>query len=232
MDGVSVVNAVSGTSSASDFGIYAGLGIPNPDAIQEFKIQTSTYDASYGRNPGANVNLVTKSGTNQFHGTLFEFFRNEALNANDFFYNRNRLPTQAEKQELRQNQFGGSVGGAIKKDKLFFISNYQGTRQRNGVAAEGTSNVFLYPIPGGDRSAASFPAALGAALCPQNRGGDFAYLALGGPMQVACDGSNINPVALNLLRVKNADGSYYIPGSTNGGIQNVLYSQAAKYTDN
>jgi hypothetical protein len=59
MDGVSVINADSGFSSASDFGIYAGIGIPNPDAIQEFKIQTSTYDAGYGRNPGANVNLVT-----------------------------------------------------------------------------------------------------------------------------------------------------------------------------
>jgi hypothetical protein len=232
MDGISVVNAVSGSSSAADFGIYAGLGIPNPDAIQEFKIQTSTYDASYGRNPGANVNLVTKSGTNQIHGSLFEFFRNEALNANDFFYNRNRLPTQAEKQVLRQNQFGGSIGGPVRKDKLFLFGSYQGTRQRNGVAAEGTSNVYLYPIPTGDRSAATFPAALGAALCPQNHPGDLGYVAFGGPMQVACDGSNINPVALNLLRVKNPDGSYYIPSSGTNGIRNVLYSAPAKYTDN
>src|SRR2546426_12362799 len=232
MDGVSIVNAAACNSSAQDFGIYTGLGIPNPDSIQEFKIQTSTYDASYGRNPGANVNLVTKSGSNEFHGTLFEFFRNEALNANDFFYNRNRLPTQARKQVLKQNQFGGSFGGPVKKDKLFFFGSYQGTRQRNGVAAEGTSNAFLYPIPAGDRNASSFQAALGAALCPANRGFNFSYLALGGPMQVACDGSNINPVALNLLRVKNSDGSYYIPGSANGGIQNVLYSQPAKYTDN
>ncbi len=232
MDGVSIVNAASGSSSAQDFGIYAGIGIPNPDAIQEFKIQTSTYDASYGRNPGANVNLVTKSGTNQFHGSAFEFFRNEALNANDFFFNRNRLPTDARKQVLKQNQFGGSVGGPIKTDKLFFFGSYQGTRQRNGVAAEGTSNAFLYPVPGGDRSLPTFPAALGAALCPQSHPGDFAYLALGGPMQMACDGSNINPVALNLLRVKNADGSYYIPSSGTNGIRNVLYSAPAKYTDN
>ena len=61
------------------------MPIPNPDTIQEFKIQTSTYDAGYGRNPGANVNVVTKSGTNDFHGTAFEFFRNTALNANDWF---------------------------------------------------------------------------------------------------------------------------------------------------
>jgi hypothetical protein len=232
MDGISVINAVSGFSSAADFGIYAGIGIPNPDAIQEFKIQTSTYDASYGRNPGANVNLVTKSGTNDIHGTAFEYFRNEALNANDFFYNRNRLPTQADKQILKQNQFGGSIGGPLKKDKLFLFGSYQGTRQRNGVAAEGTSNVYLYPIPVGDRSGANFPAALGAALCPNNHPGDPSYLAFSGPMQVACDGSNINPVALNLLRVKNPDGSYYIPSSGSNGIRNVLYSQPAKYTDN
>ena len=69
----------------ADYGANPGIGIVNPDAIQEFKIQTSLYDAGYGRNPGANVNVVTKSGTNQFHGAAFEFFRNTALNANDFF---------------------------------------------------------------------------------------------------------------------------------------------------
>ncbi|MEI4902552.1 hypothetical protein Q8G48_28855, partial [Klebsiella pneumoniae] len=79
-----------------------------PDAIGEFKVQTSTYDASYGRNPGANVNLVTKSGTNQYHGTLFEFFRNEDLNANSFFQN---LYGGGKQQILKQNQFGGTGGG-------------------------------------------------------------------------------------------------------------------------
>jgi hypothetical protein len=75
MDGVSIVNT-SNTGSAKDCGIYTGIGIPNPDAIQEFKIQTSTYDASYGGHPGGNVNVVTRSGTNQFHGSVWEFFRN------------------------------------------------------------------------------------------------------------------------------------------------------------
>jgi len=89
MDGVAINNA-AGNNEAADAGLYTGIAVPNPDAIQEFKIQTSTYDASYGRNPGANVNVVTKSGSNEFHGSLFEFFRNEALNANDFFYNRDR----------------------------------------------------------------------------------------------------------------------------------------------
>ena len=106
MDGVSINNA-AGNNEANDDGLYTGIAIPNPDAIQEFKIQTSTYDASYGRNPGANVNVVTKGGGNEFHGSLFEFFRNEALNANDFFYNRDRRPGSPDKQILRQNQFGG-----------------------------------------------------------------------------------------------------------------------------
>ena len=75
MDGVAI-NNIANPGTSADSGIYAGIGIPSPDAIQEFKIQTSTYDASYGRNPGANVNVVTKSGTNAFHGTAFEFFRN------------------------------------------------------------------------------------------------------------------------------------------------------------
>ena len=87
MDGATIVNSV-GAGTTSDSGIYVGVAIANPDAIQEFKVQTSTYDASYGRNPGANVNIVTRSGTNQLHGSLFEFFRNEDLNANSFFYNR------------------------------------------------------------------------------------------------------------------------------------------------
>ena len=84
MDGVSIVSFSSG-GVANDATTNAGVGIVNPDAIQEFKIQTSQYDAGYGREPGANVNVVTKSGTNQFHGTAFEFFRNAELNANDFF---------------------------------------------------------------------------------------------------------------------------------------------------
>ena len=121
MDGISVVNAF-GTGIAADSGIYVGIPIPNPDAIQEFKVQTSTYDASYGRNPGANVNVVTKSGTNAFHGTLFEFFRNSDLNANDFFYNRNVADSSTTRQVLKQNQFGGSFGGPIK----FWRANQEG----------------------------------------------------------------------------------------------------------
>src|SRR5579863_389059 len=160
MDGVAINNSAN-SGSSNDSGIYAGIGIPNPDAIQEFKIQTSTYDASYGRNPGANVNVVTKSGTNQFHGGLYEFFRNEDLDANGFFQNAEG----SGKSILRQNQFGGTIGGPIKKDKLFFFGSYQGTRQRNGIAAEGLTSAYLPPIPAGDRSAPGFAAALAAENC-------------------------------------------------------------------
>jgi hypothetical protein len=229
MDGVSVVNAF-GTGVARDCGIYVGIAIPSPDAIQEFKVQTSTYDASYGRNPGANVNVLTKSGSNAFHGTLFEFFRNEDLDANGFFENAEGTG----KEILRQNQFGGTFGGPIKKDKLFFFGSYQGTRQLNGVAVQGSSSVFLPPIPGGDRSTQAFQAALGAANCaanhPNNPNYDTLASAIPGGMQIACDGSNISPVALAILNSKNPNGSYYMVGSDNGGYEQHTFSIPAKYT--
>ena len=225
MDGVGINNA-AGNNSAGDNGLYTGITIPNPDAIQEFKIQTSTYDASFGRNPGANVNVVTKSGTNEFHGGLFEYFRNEKLNANDFFYNRDNAASQTQKQVLKQNQFGGVLGGPIKKDKLFFFGSYQGTRQRNGVATQGFTTATLFPVPG-NRETSDFQARLGAAMCgfPATAGG-------GAGVQISCDGSTINPVAVALLRVKLPDGSYYIPGSGTSGTTTRLFSIPGKYTEN
>jgi hypothetical protein len=232
MDGATVVNAF-GAGNNADSGIYVGVPIPNPDAIQEFKVQTSTYDASYGRNPGANVSIVTRSGSNALHGSLFEFFRNDVLNADTFFYNRDNPLSQTKKQVLKQNQFGGTIGGAIKKDKLFFFGSYQGTRQRNGISGGGSANPILPPIPAGDRSAPGFRAALGSAMCPANHPGNPAYLTgfgFPGATEVACDGSNINPVALNILNAKLPDGSYYVPGSTNGGFQQANYSLPSIYT--
>ena len=221
MDGVSINNA-AGNNEANDAGLYTGIAVPNPDAIQEFKIQTSTYDASYGRNPGANVNVVTRGGSNEFHGSLFEFFRNEALNANDFFYNRDRPPGSPDKQILRQNQFGGSLGGPVVKDKIFFFGSYQGTRQFNGVAGQGTTSATLFPIPD-NREAADFAARLGAANC--------GFPTRTGSILVDCDGSNINPVAIALLRVKLPNGSYYIPGSGTSGRRQTLFSIPAKYRE-
>ena len=233
MDGVSITNWANAGNS-DDSILYTGIGIPSPDAIQEFKVQTSTYDASYGRNPGANVNVVTKTGTNQFHGSAFEFFRNAQLNANSFFYNRDSCSSftagNCPKQILNQNQFGGVLGGPVKKDKLFIFGSYQGTRQRNGVSSAGFTTANLPPIPAGDRSAPGFAALVGAANCPANHPNDFSFGTFGGP-NVACNGSNISPVTLKMLNLKLEDGSYYIPGSGTAGYKQRSFSQPSTFTE-
>ena len=96
--------------------------VPNPDAIQEFRVETNNYSAQFGRSGGGVVNVITKSGTNGFHGSLFEFVRNDAFNANNW---SSTSPTPP----LRRNQFGGALGGPVRKDKTFFFFSYQGLRQ-------------------------------------------------------------------------------------------------------
>ena len=105
---------------------------PTPDSIQEFRVLTNTFDAEYGRNSGAIVNVVTKSGTNAFHGNIYEFFRNKSLNAKGYF--------DAEKPTFIQNEFGGTFGGPIVKDRTFFFVSYEGERQRKGISS-GTITV-------------------------------------------------------------------------------------------
>jgi len=222
MDGVAV-NNIANLGSANDTGIYGGIGIPSPDSIQEFKVQTSTYDATYGRNPGANVNVVTKSGTNAFHGTGFEFFRNAQLNANDFFYNRDNPNSRTTKQVLNQNQFGGVIGGPIKKDKLFFFVSYQGTRSRNGVAPQGNSSALLPGIPAGDRTTQSFVTQLIADNCH--------FLDFGAFPVLPCTATTVSPQALAILQLKTPGGGYYIP-TTNGQIQEQSFSVPAVFSEN
>lgn len=110
---------------------------PNPDSVDEFRILTSNYSAEYGRNAGGVISVVTKSGTNQLHGSLFDFIRNDAFNANSFFNNRTGLP----RDDLKRNQFGGTFGGPIViphvingRDKAFFFISYQGQRQSQGIS--------------------------------------------------------------------------------------------------
>ena len=105
---------------------------PSPDSIQEFRVLTNTFDAEYGRNSGSVVNVVTKSGTNDWHGNVYEFFRNKVLNANDYCL------TAAEglncnKPQFNQNQFGGTFGGPIVKNRTFFFTSYEGRRIRQGI---------------------------------------------------------------------------------------------------
>jgi hypothetical protein len=101
---------------------------PTPDAIDEFRVITNTFDAEYGRNSGAVVNVVTKSGTNAFHGNVYEYFRNKALNAQGFL--------NTTKPQFNQNQFGGTFGGPLKKDRTFFFTSYEGRRVRQGISGE------------------------------------------------------------------------------------------------
>jgi len=101
------------------------------DALQEFRIETSSFAPEYGRTPGAQVSVVTKSGTNRFHGTAFEYFRNNVLDANNWFANNKGL----KKPALRQNDFGGVLGGPLIKDKLFFFGSYEGLRVRQPLVA-------------------------------------------------------------------------------------------------
>src|SRR5437667_11079306 len=112
-----------------------GMPLPFPDALQEFRLATSTQDASNGMHSGAAVNAVTKAGTNAFHGDLFEFVRNNAFNARDAFAVKN--------DGLKRHQFGGVIGGPIKKDKIFFFTGYQGTTIRQTPI----NNTVFVPTP-------------------------------------------------------------------------------------
>ena len=109
---------------------------PSVDALDEFKLQTSTYSAEFGRSLGGVVNLQIKSGSNAFHGSAFEFHRNDAFDANNFFNNRAGRP----KPDFQQNQFGGTIGGPIVRDRTFFFADYQGLRINAG-------QTFLSTVP-------------------------------------------------------------------------------------
>src|SRR5712691_6025204 len=126
-------------NSINDYGnggpgsvLGVSLGV---DAIAEFSVLTGNYSAEYGKTSGGVVNAITKSGTNAFHGDLYEFLRNDKLDANSYILNQSGQP----KSELRRNQFGGAVGGPIRKDRTFFFFDYEGIRQNKGFAQ--TSNV-------------------------------------------------------------------------------------------
>jgi Carboxypeptidase regulatory-like domain len=217
------MNGVEVNDLGAALNFTGGAPVPNPDTIQEFKVVTQPYDATNGRNGGANVDLVTKSGTNQFHGSLFEFLRNEDLNANSY---QNNLAGQP-RGILRENQFGGTVGGPIIKNKLLVFGSYQGTRQENGISGGCATTLNLPPLTN-DRSAA----AIGAIFAGQ-RGEIQDELGGVGPA-VAANGSNINPVALKILQAKLPNGSYLIPTPQTivNGQGTSTISQACPFTEN
>jgi hypothetical protein len=161
--GVSAVQA-GGNGLGGTIGSFSAMGGTNSlvsvDAMQEFRIQTSTYAPEFGRTPGGQISIVTRSGTNQFHGTLFDYLRNDALDANNWFANSVGLAKPRE----RQNDFGGTLDGPIRKDRTFFFFSYEGLRLRlpqtslttvPGLPARAAANAAMqpylnaFPLPNG-----------------------------------------------------------------------------------
>jgi len=172
--------------STTDYNVASltNTPLPNPDVVQEFKVQTSLYDASQGRNGGGNINAILKTGTNQFHGDVYEFFRNTVLDANEYFLKGSGSPRPV----IQQNIFGGSLGGPVSPGgKLgFFFVNYQGTRQRSGESPGTLISTFVPYIPASDR------------------GTDLTSMAnLANDMQLSSVGLSLDPVAASLLAVKS-----------------------------
>src|SRR5262249_46686160 len=126
---------------------------PTPDSIEEFRVLTNTFDAEYGRNSGAVVNVVTKSGTNNYHGNVYEFFRNDALNSKGYF--------DIEKPAFHQNQFGGTFGGPIRKDRTFFFTSYEGRRISNGISSDAVTVPSALERGGDFSEGSTFGGALG-----------------------------------------------------------------------
>src|SRR6266550_866362 len=197
--------------------ISGGIPVPNPDSIQEFKVQTGQYDASYGRNAGANVDVVTKSGTNQFHGNVWEYFRNTALNANDYFLKQNNQP----KGVLNQNQFGFTLGGPVVKSKAMFFVSYQGTRERDGLDNTGGC-LTTGNLPPLTNSADSRTA---DALAQQFNG---ASGILGGTVSTAAD---ISTTALAVLNAQLSNGDFVIPAPQNAASGSSTFSSPCAYRD-
>src|SRR5947207_5921603 len=131
-------------NSAANDAEEDGIGIPSPDSIQEFKVQTANFDAAYGRGSGANVDLVSKSGTDRIHGSAWEFLRNNIFNANDFFLKQAGQP----RPDLKQNQYGGAIGGPLLRKSFFYFVDYQRLVEANGL---GSKQSALLPLLTSDR---------------------------------------------------------------------------------
>jgi len=205
--------------SATDYNVaeLTNTPLPNPDVVQEFKVQTSLYDASQGRNGGGNINAILKSGTSEFHGDVYEFFRNTVLDSNEYFLKQTGSPRPV----IQQNIFGGSLGGPVSPGgKLgFFFVNYQGTRQRSGDSPGTLISTFVPYVPASDRGAAN----------AANLAADFAV-------------PSADPLAVNLLAFQSnqfgapANG-YLFPlprvpaGTAPGSLVQFTVSKPGKFTD-
>jgi Carboxypeptidase regulatory-like domain/TonB dependent receptor len=176
------LNGVDVTTMGTAGVILVGVPAP-PESVQEFKVQTSLYDASFGRAGGGNVQMVTRSGSNDFHGGAYEYFRNEALNANNPFLKAANLPRPVLKRQV----FGGTAGGHIRRDRTFYFLSYQGTRERNGASPLNSlsSGVLIDPRLTADRSAPTLARIFSV--------------------------SSVDPIALALLNARLPNGQLVIP---------------------
>jgi hypothetical protein len=179
------------TSSSVYGAIGQALPTPPPDAIQEVAVNASMYDASQGNNSGAHISVLTKSGTNTIHGSLYWQFQNSAMNATPFFYNAAGLP----KPFLNRNQFGATFGGPIKKDKLFYFVSYQGIR-----IADAEPSLKTLTVPTSLTDDRSTQGIINAMASPTS-------------FNTTITAGQINPAALNLLQAKLPNGQYFIPSA-------------------
>ena len=225
-DNAGAVSVNGGRTRANNFSVNGGDANdqfvnlptiqPTPDAIDEFRVISNTFDAEYGRNSGAVVNVVTKSGTNQWHGNVYEYFRNTVLNAQGFF--------NTVKPQENQNQFGGTFGGPIKKDRTFFFLSYEGRRVRQGQSGQTVivptpqerTGVFAGGLSGSITDQFTADALNGrpgcsAAIVAANGATPAAGVPWGGPVGVGIFPTDVNgnaniptpcmdPVALDMLR--------------------------------
>src|ERR1700733_11439859 len=183
---------VNGSDVEEDVNMGAAV-IPNLDSIAEFRILTNNFDAEYGEFSGGQINVITKSGSNSFHGDVFEFVRNTDLDARNFF-----SPTRGE---FNQNQFGGTLGGPIRRDKIFFFADYQGTRSTQGV------DTGQIPVPSAQDRTGNL-SALSGAFVTTDANGAAVPSTVSGPFLA-------NMLSQKLGYTVTAGEPYYTAGCTN-----------------
>ena len=213
-----VINGTDANSIGT--GSTPNLAVPATDSLEEFIVQTSQFDASQGRVAGGVVAAVTKSGTNNLHGNVYEFFRNDALNANNYFLNQVGAP----RPPYKRNQFGGTLGGPVIKDRMWFFVSYQGSREINGTSLLNSIGSVL--VPGNlsnDRSTAAIDAFAATFANPASP-------------TTLCLPACLSPTAQFLLQATLPNGSYVIPSAPNPGASNAPVSvpvdALSKFTEN
>jgi len=192
-------NFGSGGGIQTSTSVYGAIGqalpTPPPDAIQEINVNASMYDATQGNNSGAHISVITKSGTNELHGSAWEQFQNSAMNATPFFYNANGVP----KPFLNRNQFGATAGGPIKKDKLFFFGSYQGIRVADAETATKDTTVPFDLTS--DRSAQGIANTINTDFCSGSNPPSYCPFSPG----------MVNTAAMQLLNAKLPNGQFLFP---------------------